>query len=319
MPTTSKRRATTPPPRGSKQAASQVSWLTSHGFTVAAVAAVTVLVLGAVVVLATRGGNEEAPAVAEGGAAGVTGPDFHSLVADPTTPARLFVGGHQAVSVSTDAGVSWTPLSSLDDADAMGWAFSQGSIYVSGHPGLNRSDDDAATFERINTGLPGTDVHAFGAGPTVLYGYATDSGTFASPDGGRTWEARAANTGQALFGRIVVDPGDETHLLVADASAGVTESRDGGRTWRGLDTGLRGATWLSRGGDRLDVLVASGPAGAVRSTDGGRTWNRLTVPQGASLVEVAPEDPSILYAGAHQGNAVRVQVSRDGGGTWTKP
>lgn len=229
------------------------------------------------------------------------------------------MGGHQAVSVSENAGVSWTRVSSLDDADAMGWAFAQGATYVSGHPGLNRSDDRAATFRRINAGLPGTDVHAFGAGSSTLYGYAVDGGSFASTDGGRTWEARAANKGEALFGRIVVDPDEETHLLVADAQAEVAESRDGGRSWARLDTGLRGATWLSRGGARLDGLVASGPAGAARSTDGGRTWSHLTVPQGASLIEVAPEDPSVLYAGSHTGSAVRLQLSKDGGATWTTP
>ncbi len=309
--------ASTPPPRGSRRTAPNASWFARYGFPVAAVAAVAVIALGAVVLLASRGRGQDPPAVPGGGAAGVTGPDFHSLVADPTTSGRLFVGGHQAVSVSEDAGVSWTRVSSLDDADAMGWAFAEGATYVSGHPGLSRSEDNAATFRRTNTGLPGTDVHAFGAGPTVLYGYAADGGVFASSDGARTWEVRAANKGEALFGRIVVDPGDETHLFVADAQAGVAESRDGGRSWKRLDSGLRGATWLSRGGPRLDVLVASGPAGAARSTDGGRSWNRVPVPQGASLIEVAPEDPNVLYAGIHEGLAVRVEASRDGGSTWT--
>ena len=286
-----------------------------HGFTVAAIATVALI---AVVLVSCRG-SDDPPALAQRGAAGVTGGDFHSLVADPTTPGRLFVGGHQAVSVSTDAGASWTRLSSLDDVDAMGWAFAQGATYVSGHPGLTRSTDGARSFERVNAGLPGTDVHAFGAGPSVLYGYSVDGGTFSSADGGRTWETRAANAGEARFGRIVVDPADESHLLVADARAGVAGSRDGGRSWTPLESGLRGATWLTRGGARLDVLVASGPAGAARSTDGGRTWAPLAVPPGASLVEADPTDPKVLYAGIHEGTAVRVQLSRDGGATWTSP
>lgn len=275
-----------------------------------------VVVLGGLLLFLAVRSSDEPPDQLDGGTAGVTGPDFHSLVADPTTPGRLYVGGHQAVSESTDGGKTWTRVPSLDDADAMGWGFQDGAVFVSGHPGLNRSNDGATSFTRINDGIPGTDVHAFGAGQDVLYGSAVDGGLFASSDDGATWEVRATDGAQPFFGRVVVDPDDDEHLFAADAQRGVAESTDGGRTWTVLDSGLPAATWLSRRGDSLELLIASGPAGAARSTDGGRSWTRLDVPAGASLVEIAPEDPEVLYAGTHEGSAVRVQVSRDGGRTW---
>lgn len=278
---------------------------------------VGVLIVGIGLVFLTVRSNDEPPADVGGSTAGVTGPDFHSLVADPTTPGRLYVGGHQAVSTSTDGARTWTRVPALDDADAMGWGFRNGAIFVSGHPGLNRSDDDTATFTRINDGLPGTDVHAFGAGRDILYGSAADGGLFASTDDGATWEVRASDGTRAFFGRIVVDPDEDDHLFAADAQRGVAESNDGGRTWTVLDSGLPSATWLSRAGDTPDVLIASGPAGAARSTDGGSTWAQLDLPSGASLVEIAPEDPELIYAGTHDGTAVRVQVSRDSGRSWT--
>lgn len=276
-----------------------------------------VVALGGAVVLLAFSGSDEAPDQVEGGAAGVTGPDFHSLVADPTTPGRIFVGGHQAVSASTDDGKTWTRIDSLDDADAMGWGFSSGSVFVSGHPGLNRSDDDVATFTRVNEGLPGTDVHAFGVGRDVLYGSAVDGGFFGSDDDGVTWEVRAVDGTQAFFGRIVVDPADDEHLFASDAQRGVAESNDGGRSWMVLDSGLRSATWLSRSRDNLDLLVASGPSGAALSRDGGASWEPLALPDGASLVEVDQRGPDALYAGSHDGAAVRLQISRDAGETWT--
>ena len=278
--------------------------------------AVAVVVLGGLLLVLAAGRDDDPPDQVDGGRAGVTGPDFHSLVADPTTPGRLYVGGHQAVSVSDDRGTTWVRVGSLDDADAMGWGFQGGTVFVSGHPGLNRSDDGAETFARINEGLPGTDVHAFGAGREVLYGSAVDGGLFASTDDGQRWEVRATDGTQAFFGRIVVDPADDDHLFVGDARRGVAESTDGGRSWSALDSGLQAATWLSRSGASVDLLVASGPAGAARSTDGGETWSSLSVPSGASLVEIDPDDPNVLYAGAHEGAAVRLHVSRDGGRTW---
>lgn len=265
-------------PRGRRP---QRAWLVRNKVLVTGMA---VVVVGAVALVIASGGN------GTGGNApgGFTGDDFHSIAVDPTEPNRLFVGGHEAVSVSTDGGATWDEVESLRGADAMGWAFTSDDIYVSGHPGLNRSTDGGRRFERINEGLPNTDIHAFGGNDHVLYGATPATGVFASTSGTGSWRPRTAAAGQSFFGRIVVDPDDPDHVLAADASAGVAESTDGGRTWQRVDSGLTSATWVSRGGDGLDVLVASGLAGAALSSDAGRTWDQLDLPGGATLVEAAP-------------------------------
>lgn len=274
-----------------------------------------VAVVGTALVLI--GGDDGTPTDADSAAGGLTGGDFHSLAVDPSDPRRLFAGGHQAVSVSTDGGATWNEIEALRDADAMGWAFTEDAIYVSGHPGLNRSTDGGETFEQVNEGLPDTDLHAFGGSDTVLYAASPAVGVFASDSGLGDWQERNNSIGQSFFGRVLVDPADDNHILAADASAGVAQSTDGGRTWRLLRSGLDSATWISRGGDELDVLVASGPAGAALSEDAGRSWRPLDVPQGVSLVEAVPGDAELLYAGRHEGDRVHVLVSTDGGTTWT--
>ena len=253
----------------------------------------------------------------DSGAGGFTGGDFHSMVVDPSNPERIFVGGHQAVSVSTDGGATWTEIDELRDADAMGWAFTDDAIYVSGHPGLNRSTDDAQTFERINEGLPNTDVHAFGGSDDVLYGSTPATGVFASESGPGSWEPRNSAVGQSFFGRILVGSEDPDKLIAADAAAGVASSDDGGRSWQLLDSGLQAATWVSRGGDDLDEIVASGPAGASISTDGGETWQSLDIPEGVTLLEAVSGVDGLLYAGRHDGSNVEVLVSRDRGSSWS--
>jgi len=273
-----------------------------------ALAVVAVLVL-------TRGDN----GADTNGSGGLTGGDFHSLVVDPGNPSRIFVGGHQAVSVSVDGGSTWNEVKALRNADAMGWAFADGAIYVSGHPGLNRSDDGGETFTRINDGLPNTDVHALGGTGQTLYGSTPATGVFTSTDAAAGWRTSATSAGQSYFGRIVVDPTDTQHLFAADAATGVVESADGGTSWQLLDTGLPMATWLSAGGDDLEILVASGPEGAARSADGGRTWQTLQLPEGATLAELVPSAPDTILAGIHSGNRVQVQVSHDRGITWAAP
>lgn len=246
---------------------------------------------------------------------GVTGADFHSLVADPTRPGRIYVGGHTNVSRSDDRGRTWQPVDELADVDAMGWSIDETSIWVSGHPGLNVSVDGGTSFERRNDGLPDTDVHAFGASATQLFAAGPGLGVVGSSDGGLTWRRLTAEAGQAFFGRILVDPDDPSHLIAADARAGVTESRDGGTTWAVL--GPAPAAWVSSP-DALNTIYASGgPSAPQRSVDGGRRWTPLSVPAGTSLVEAAPD--GTLYAGVHDARAVTVWVSADDGATWTRP
>lgn len=254
-----------------------------------------------------------------GGAEGaLVGGDLHSLAAAPGEPARLFVGGHQAVSVSEDGGRTWRQVDSLENADAMGWAFTAEATWVSGHPGLSRAPAGTLAFERTNRGLPDTDVHAFGGNESLLVGASPRAGVFASTDGGRSWQVRSRQAGQAFFGKILVDRANPDHLVAADAGQGPVESMDGGRTWRALG-GLPSATWVSAATGDLSRIVASGPEGAAQSGDGGKTWQRLEVPGEAVLVEASPNQPDLLYAAGLSGQTADVWVSRDGGRRWSRP
>jgi photosystem II stability/assembly factor-like uncharacterized protein len=252
------------------------------------------------------------------GAAPFVGGDLHSLVVDPNGTDRLYVGGHEAVAVSTDGGTSWRQVESLSGADAMGWAFAGDQVLVGGHPGLFVSEDGGRTFEMRNEGLPATDVHALGAGEGMIYGASPDAGVFASTDDGRTWELRTGEVGHAFMGRILVDPQDPDHVIAPDMEAGAAESTDGGRTWRALG-GVGGAMWVAWDPGNTEHLIVSGMGEGAESTDGGATWRPIEVPEGASVIEMNPTDPDTLYAGVLDGTEAVIFVSTDGGASWTTP
>ncbi|MDQ3985903.1 MAG: hypothetical protein M3280_05335 [Actinomycetota bacterium] len=269
----------------------------------------------AIVVIALRAGQPDRPAPGVAVENPVVGADLHSLVVDPEDPDRLYIGSHSGVSVSTDGGDTWEVVGSLNGADAMGWAFTDELILVGGHPGLSVSTDGGDSFEQRNEGLPSTDVHALGAGDKVIYAGLAGVGTFASTDGGMTWEARSEEVGGAFMGRIQVDPADDDHILAPDMEAGAVESTDGGLTWKALG-GVQGAMWVTWESNDTDHIVVTTQGSAAESTDGGESWEPFEIPDGASIVEFSPHDREVLYAAVLEDPNARVFISRDGGGQW---
>lgn len=277
---------------------------------IGAAVATLVVAIGIVVV---RNRSASSPETAAGG---FVGGDFHSLVAHPAVSGRLFVGGHQAVSMSSDGGGTWADVPSLANADAMGWAFNGDDIWVSGHPGIVKSSDNTKTVEQRNRGLPDTDIHAFGGNAKVLYAAGPGVGVLRSGDDGTSWTVASSTVGQSFFGRILVDPNDVNHIVATDPGNGVLASVDGGATWKQLSA--TPSTWVSTP-DGLITLYASGGSNAMRSTDGGSTWSPVVLPETATTIEADPTTPNHLYAGALEGERVRVWSSIDDGATWNVP
>ncbi len=85
---------------------------------------------------------------ADGSDAGApyVGGDLHTVTA---IDGRLYVGGHDGVAVSSDEGQSWKAVSSLEGADAMGWAQTSSGLLVGGHPG-RYSSTEAATLVNVS-------------------------------------------------------------------------------------------------------------------------------------------------------------------------
>jgi photosystem II stability/assembly factor-like uncharacterized protein len=272
------------------------------------IAAAAALVVGGIYV-ATQSGD---PGGSDAGAPYVGG-DLHSLTA---IDGRLYVGGHDGVAMSTNEGRSWEAVSSLEGADAMGWAQTSSGLLVGGHPGLYTSNDNGATFTKATGDSQVGDVHAVGAAGDTVYVASPEAGLLASSDGGATWTSRNDAVGQTFMGTILVDPSDPEHLIAPDMQNGAVTSSDGGRTWTTM--GGPGATMFVAW-DTSDTqrLIAVGMDGGALSRDGGDTWTELPLPDGTSAATFS-EDGTTLYAAALDGDAARVSSSTDDGLTWSE-
>ena len=151
------------------------------------------------------------------------------------------------------------------------------------------------------------------------------AGVYLSTDAGRTWRRMGlADVGQ--IGRIVVDPHDPDHVVVAalgqewgpSPHRGIYVTTDGGKTWRkslyvndytgAIDVAMQpgngqvllAATWQAY--RQPWMLHDGGPGSGVwRSTDGGERWTRLReglprAPIGRIGLAFAPSEPQRVYA-----------------------
>lgn len=272
-------------------------------------AAVAVVAVVAVIVALAAGGGDGSRAAS---GAPVVGGDLHTVMAVDDV---LYVGGHAQAAVSRDDGKTWQEIASLEGADPMGWAASEGELLAGGHPGLYRSTDGGTNFEKLAGSAAVPDVHALGGAGGVLYLASPQTGVMASTDGGRSWGPRNAEAGRSFMGTILVDPTDTDRLIAPDMAGALATSSDGGRTWQSLEgpMGAMAATWNPA---NTDEIIAVGMQGAERSTDGGATWGPIQLPSDTSAVVYSP-DGQTLYAGVLSGEQAVVYRSTDGGQAWT--
>ena len=176
-----------------------------------------------------------------------------------------------------------------------------------------------------------------GFSPRLVYG----EGLWKSLDSGETWTQLPASATDVRFTnimRIIVDPADPDHVVIATASgvrnntfaetSYIFRSTDGGSTWT--------QTYQSTGDlfdGRIEQVVASPESfaiqyatvhnrGVLKSTDSGQTWEQVFTPPpdiavGRMELAVAPTDPSRVYVvGEGLPDGAYVFASTDAGNQW---
>lgn len=208
------------------------------------------------------------------------GGDIHTLT---FTKNGLFVTGHEAGSNSTDEGVSWKNISSINNADIMAWATTKLGYLAGGHNGLFRSINGGKTFTRFSFFRKVSDVHALGAVGKNVYLGSPQVGFLRSIDNGKSWKIVNSKFGQGFMGSMLVDPVNPLRVIAPDMSNGLVITTDGGKSWArfGGPPGVMAIDWNQK--NRKEIAALGMGIGGI-TKDNGKTWSAFSVPTGASAI-----------------------------------
>ena len=194
--------------------------------------------------------------------------------------------------------------------------------------GVYRSDDNGRTWHLVSSG-PGAAMNALAVHPAndaVIYAgtvggpAATTDSLWRSDDGGQTWHRFTMILPANPYGELpavnalAVDPNQPGVLYVGTDGHGVyrIEDDEGHNSYKlvgGLSLYAAHVNSVVVGPDsRVYALTSDG----LFATDGS-AWQKLSLPELAVSLAVAPDDPQTLYAGCVSTGAYR---TTDGGQTW---
>ena len=243
-------------------------------------------------------------------------------------------GGDRGVYVTKDGGKTWTQSLAISentgatdlildprDSDVLYAAAYQRRraqwTLIDGGPesGVYRTIDGGATWEKMNSGLPGGEKGRIGLAMSpqnsdVLYAEVEageGGGTFKTENRAVTWSrtsSREAGTGQ-YYNELVADPNVADRIYSIESIAQVSE--DGGRTWRTVGEEYKHIDnhvfWIDPGNS--DHILSGNDGGVYESFDRGTHWRFFRNLPVSQFYKVATDNALPFYnvCGGTQDNA----------------
>lgn len=154
----------------------------------------------------------------------------------------IALGAYGLFFETQDGGASWSQRRILDEDMHLNRATRgpAGTLYLAGERGtLLRSNDNAATWDRLEPPYEGSFYGVLPLGPSTLLAYGLRGRVFRSDDDGDTWTPIALDDPMLIATALKTHRGD---LLLAGQARALYLSHDDGGTFASLDSNYTAAT-----------------------------------------------------------------------------
>ena len=235
------------------------------------------------------------------------------ILVNPDNPDIVIAGGSPGIYRSTDAGATWTKVSSAGTIRDLEFKPDNSSvIYACTNSVIYKSTDAGLTFTQAMQGLPSSGMRRIElavtkANPSVVYAVMSNSesgylGLYKSTDAGETWTTRSTeadinifgyesngsgNTGIAWYAMaLAVDQQDENILY--SGSVNIWKSTNSGQNWSLVTNS--GGSYVHVDLHTLvinpqnNICYAGNDGGIYKTTDKGTTWSDISA--GLSILQV---------------------------------
>ena len=249
----------------------------------------------------------------------------------PTNPGVFYVAGsyydyvdqasYMCVGRTTNAGGSWTFWELTQDyGEVYALAIDDGdpqTMYAGGYSSVGtrlfKTTSGGTSWTNITGGVTGT-VSAIAVDPssppTVHCG--DYYGFYRSTDAGASW----TRTGTFDVNSIVVPPWQSTELYAA-GDEGVYASTDGGVTWGQMSDGLGDLeVWSLAAHPTTEGMLFAGTGGGGVFQYAQTAYVAVTSPAAGTQWAVGSAQ-QIAWSSWGTSGTVRIEISRDGGSTWS--
>jgi photosystem II stability/assembly factor-like uncharacterized protein len=219
-------------------------------------------------------------------------------------------GGNSVAYSTTDAGISWKPLTIPAGSVERLYRRDANTIYGIGAGTLLRSDDGGKTFVKQPFGAGQTLTSIGCADPNLCLITTAQGALTRTTDGGATATPITASSvplAGAAFASV-------TRAVAVGAAGQTVVSDDGGVNYTAIGGDVGGAFFGLRRGPVPTTAFAPGAKGQIALTaDGGATWKVANVSTSSDILDTSWSDAKVGYALDVRGGLFR---TLNGGVTW---
>ena len=253
--------------------------------------------------------------------------EYNNVILVNPLDANDVIAGGVVMIRTLDGGVSWQPVGQQIHVDHHALAYDPTDpqrIYFGNDGGMYRSDDGAATFERISRGLAITQFYGMGVdqrASAVTYGGTQDNGTIATTAEEYMPGGPGILSGSDGF-HVAIDH-DNSSIVYLEHPYGEVFRVDLStgsqlRVTSGLPMNEQAAWAAPLVMDPNDAkTLYTGRQRVFRFNARTSTWRAISQPfrSNVSAIGVSPLDSALIYAGSDRGE---MRVTSDGGATWSE-